>query len=666
MKRLVYLLFVILGLSFTSVAQTSITGRIEEGLAAKKPAVCTSGDFYYTTDTFTLYQCGPLNTWTAVGTGSISPPGNVGDVMDKASSSALGASHINDGGTIANSILNSIDTYFESGRPWYSVRAYGAVCDSSTDNSTAFAAARNAAIANDGIAYIDACTGNNQYVVNLASLDNTGVAPNVKTLTWIEDAGLLINGGSLIHGDTSFICRIGAFQVPSYGGGYLIPTERAGPSCNWTPKSGLDVSSADIESTTGQAVSSYYFENINFWTVGVVGGTHAAFNITATGASSVNIIRFKNVSFNTSSCSTAPAYSDVTGINNVSFGRYFDGSTRFQGNCAAGQDGAVWTNVGDIRMNDGNNWWNSTPNHFTCSAVVSFCGGINIRHMQSENMPNGMDFNHFTGNFIRVTLENSNEADTGGTVYLVREDGGVIDGLAVTDTLPLSTIFDPASSGAVGGYECTGSTTGACGQSLLSTVVGGGISLDGSMGRSDNKYESFSCMNNSSTIPCHLVLQDTGHNSLDFYSRDGSTHYGGLQGVSGGLKNSGNLTTVGNQQSTQTIANQGTACTNGELALSGGWGSTAAVSAVAGTGQTCQWTITSAGSGTGANPTVTDTLTNALPGATTVCDMRMVGGTGTFTMINQTSLSATAPVFTFLGTPAGSSTTYIVVRRCGP
>jgi hypothetical protein len=123
-------------------------------------------------------------------------------------------------------------------------------------------------------------------------------------------------------------------------------------------------------------------------------------------------------------------------------------------------------------------------------------------------------------------------------------------------------------------------------------------------------------------------------------------------------------TGTGGYKAAEFIANQGSVCTNGELALSANWGASATATAVAGTGQTCQWTITANGT-TGANPTVTDTLTNALPAATTVCDMHMVGGTGTATLINQTSLSATAPIFTFGGTPVSLST-YIVVRRCGP
>jgi hypothetical protein len=119
------------------------------------------------------------------------------------------------------------------------------------------------------------------------------------------------------------------------------------------------------------------------------------------------------------------------------------------------------------------------------------------------------------------------------------------------------------------------------------------------------------------------------------------------------------------------IANQGTPCANGNLALSGGWGTTAALTAAVGTGQTCQWTITSSGTGQATNATITWTLPNPLPAATTVCNADLVGGTGMAALsgaglhINQTTLSATAPVFTFAGLPVAAST-YFVVIRCGP
>jgi hypothetical protein len=115
----------------------------------------------------------------------------------------------------------------------------------------------------------------------------------------------------------------------------------------------------------------------------------------------------------------------------------------------------------------------------------------------------------------------------------------------------------------------------------------------------------------------------------------------------------------------QYVADQGIACTNDELALSTSWGTTSKVTGVVGTGQTCEWTITAGGAGIGASPTITDTLTNPLPSPSTVCDMLMVGGTGTATLIDQIALSATAPVFSFSGTPLAGST-YKILRRCGP
>lgn len=123
-------------------------------------------------------------------------------------------------------------------------------------------------------------------------------------------------------------------------------------------------------------------------------------------------------------------------------------------------------------------------------------------------------------------------------------------------------------------------------------------------------------------------------------------------------------------RSVQQIADQGTACTNGELALSAGWQSTGAatVTAVAGNGQTCSWTITT-GTTTAANPTVADTLTNVLPAATTVCELNIHGGSHTPAAgegFTQTALSATTPIFTFIGTPTAGGTTYFVTRRCGP
>lgn len=115
------------------------------------------------------------------------------------------------------------------------------------------------------------------------------------------------------------------------------------------------------------------------------------------------------------------------------------------------------------------------------------------------------------------------------------------------------------------------------------------------------------------------------------------------------------------------VADGGAACTNGELAFSAGFGNTPNAVATLATGfsQTCEWLVTAGTAGLAANPTITDTLVVPLLNAATVCDMRMVGGTGTTTLIDQTTASTTTPTFTFGGTP-GAGLTYKIVRRCGP
>jgi hypothetical protein len=230
-------------------------------------------------------------------------------------------------------------------------------------------------------------------------------------------------------------------------------------------------------------------------------------------------------------------------------------------------------------------------------------------------------------------------------------------------------------------------------QAAISYAGGGGILIDGntfwdSSAQTTNTYDTISIAASTGNVQ---VVNNSWLNQAPNKPRYGINFLGNESGIVVSGNNYGaqtfgttflnppsnnvNLQIIG-QDSTVTnkfagnttapsFISLGAACTNGELALSAGWGSTAAASAVAGTGQTCQWTITASGTGQAANPTITDTLTNTLPSTLIVCEIRMVGGTGTATLINQTTLSATAPIFTFGGTP-GAGSTYLVVRRCGP
>lgn len=164
-------------------------------------------------------------------------------------------------------------------------------------------------------------------------------------------------------------------------------------------------------------------------------------------------------------------------------------------------------------------------------------------------------------------------------------------------------------------------------------------------------------------------IASVGSGSVNLNVNSG-TGTGGAKFGDGAGNTKASISSAGLLRASQAIADQGTACTNGELALSAGWQSTgsATVTNVKGTGQTCEWTITT-GTTTAANPTVTDTLTNALPTANTVCWMIITGGNRTPAAgdsFDQTTLSATAPVFTFQGTPTAGGKTYQVVRACGP
>lgn len=143
--------------------------------------------------------------------------------------------------------------------------------------------------------------------------------------------------------------------------------------------------------------------------------------------------------------------------------------------------------------------------------------------------------------------------------------------------------------------------------------------------------------------------------------------YGGTSSalVSGFEAVSGGWTGPGGNQGTLWISNQGTAAANGQVALSAGWGTTAAVSAAAGFAQHGRFTVTSNGTGQAANPTITWTLPNALPTATVLCTAVQVGGTQAQGQFNQTTVSATAPIFTYSGTPVAGNTV-IVDIVCGP
>lgn len=106
-------------------------------------------------------------------------------------------------------------------------------------------------------------------------------------------------------------------------------------------------------------------------------------------------------------------------------------------------------------------------------------------------------------------------------------------------------------------------------------------------------------------------------------------------------------------------ASQATALVTGDFgSLSGGWGTTASISAIAANSrdQDFEVSIASSGTGQGANPTVTFTFKNGTFTTAPVLVCQRNDTLATAGRFAQTTLSATAPVFTFVGTPVAGET----------
>ncbi len=164
-------------------------------------------------------------------------------------------------------------------------------------------------------------------------------------------------------------------------------------------------------------------------------------------------------------------------------------------------------------------------------------------------------------------------------------------------------------------------------------------------------------------IPADFTSGFTG-NLVDLYMSAGGT-------LSGSYFSNGNNIGITWQ------GNQGAILTSGNVTLGKGWGTSASVTAPSGFSNTFQFTINSGSASFTAAPTVTVTLPNVLVkgarGSVGVCtlDVHGITGSGGLILLNETTPSLTAPVFTpststgSAFTPAAGET-YTVVGRCGP
>lgn len=109
-------------------------------------------------------------------------------------------------------------------------------------------------------------------------------------------------------------------------------------------------------------------------------------------------------------------------------------------------------------------------------------------------------------------------------------------------------------------------------------------------------------------------------------------------------------------------ADGGTALVAGDFALSAGWGTTASVGTITGTDQGFQFTVTSSGTGQGANPTITVTDKDGTWTNAPIVLVKRSGG-NQLTIADTWTVTATALTITFNGTPVAAETfTYNVIK----
>jgi hypothetical protein len=123
-----------------------------------------------------------------------------------------------------------------------------------------------------------------------------------------------------------------------------------------------------------------------------------------------------------------------------------------------------------------------------------------------------------------------------------------------------------------------------------------------------------------------------------------------------GTINSSNINVSGMAKMQRSSTGFGSALTAANFALSAGFGSTASIGSITGTDQAFQATITVAGTGQAANPTVTLTFHDGAWAAAPIYVVSRGGGSQPTVQFSVTSVTATALTLTFNGTPVAADT----------
>ena len=128
-----------------------------------------------------------------------------------------------------------------------------------------------------------------------------------------------------------------------------------------------------------------------------------------------------------------------------------------------------------------------------------------------------------------------------------------------------------------------------------------------------------------------------------------------LQGSSATLDDTGTLALGGNLIADRIQISTGTGLLAGDFALSAGFGTTASVANITGTDARCRFTVTSAGTGQGADPTITITFTDGAYTVAPFASVQRIAGSQ-LTVVNTWTMTTTTIVITFNGTPIDTQT----------
>jgi hypothetical protein len=360
------------------------------------------------------------------------------------------------------------DVYFKSGVPWYDVKAFGAVCDGVTDDTTAITAAISSWNGNlfgntssAGVLYFPRSANPCKFNGNVFNVPH-----NKGWLYVLMDNGFLLTGPVTPTSLTAFVGRGGNFQ--GLGG-----TANLAPNVTWMPATNI----LEALNISGNG-SGFYFEGVNFENHSA-SSTVSPVHFHAIAGAGPAFINFVNCQINSNSTNAAVLFDADSTTGPAGFGVFFR-DTAIAVSAAAAASSVMAINTGNFHFIGGSIYGGSVVFKNTGAASA---GGASFDHVLSEGL-NNQDFlvlDTSAGGGVVETdfiLKFVALADTVGSVYMVKGIGTGNRGINI-EMSPEGNIgtgiIDPATTNPQGlvGVHCKGAGCDAIAAAVSAgTVVG--------------------------------------------------------------------------------------------------------------------------------------------------------------------------------------------------